>query len=84
MLLYFLNTFNINLKKVGHLDPITGKPITLYEVFDLLGLQDYDLMQKVYNTLSIAQPGEYIGEDVMRIADEYTMNVTEIRKWIFC
>ena len=73
VLLYFLNTFNINLNKVGHLDPVTRQPITLYEVFDLLGLQDYDLMQNVYNTLSADNQGEYIGEDVMRIADEYTM-----------
>lgn len=73
VLLYFLNTFNIDLNQVGKKEPITGKEISLYEVMNLLGLKDYDMLQKVYNTLSSNKPGEYIGEDVMRIADEYTM-----------
>ena len=73
VLLYFLTAFNIDLGRVGKVNPATGRVITLYEVFDLLGLQDYDFMQKVYNTLSPDKQGEYIGDDVLRIADEYDM-----------
>ena len=71
--LYFLSAFNIDLNQIGKIAPGTKKRITLYEVFDILGLQDYDFMQKVYKTISADKPGEYIDEDVMRIADEYTM-----------
>lgn len=74
VLLYFLLTFNIDLNKIGQKNPVTGETITLYSIFDLLGLQDYDLMQKVYNTLSSNKKGESIKEDVVRIAEEYDMN----------
>lgn len=84
VLLYFLNTYNINLNRIGQLDPMTGKPISLYEVFELLGLQDYDLMQKVYNTLSNDKPGEYIAEDVMRVSEEYTMQTYGNPRSGFC
>jgi len=73
VLLYFLSTYNLDLSKVGQRNPFTGKIITLEEVFDMLGLHDYDFMQKVYNTLSQKKPGEYIGDDVMRIAEQYDM-----------
>lgn len=73
VMLYFLLAFNIDLNRLGTVEPVTGDIITLYSVFDTLGLQDYDFMQKVYNTLSADKPGEYITKDVMRIAEEYDM-----------
>lgn len=73
VLLYFLVTFNIDLNKIGNINPYTGEVLTLYHIFDMLGLKDFDLMQKVYNTLSSDKPGEYIADDAMRIAEEYNM-----------
>jgi len=73
VLLYFLSAFNVDLNMIGQKNPMTGKIITLEEAFRIIGLEDNDFMQKVYNTLSPTKPGEYIGEDVVRIGEEYNM-----------
>lgn len=73
VLLYFLSAFNINLNRIGQLVPGTGSIITLEEIFNMLGLKDDAFMKKVCKTLSMDEPGEYIDEDIMRIAHEYEM-----------
>lgn len=69
---YFLMTFNINLNTVGMINPMTNKRITLDDVFNMIGLENYDIMNKVWKVFSNKE-NEYLGEDVLDLAQEYNM-----------
>lgn len=73
--LYFLDTFNVNLNKVGMIDPSNGKPITLNDIFSFINLDDDDLCHKTWKIFQNDRANEYLGDDVFRIADKYNMNV---------
>lgn len=75
VILYFLDTFNADLNKVGVINPSTGKRITLDEIFDMLNITDLDFMHKVANTLNPKTPGDYIGEDAIRLAQDNYLDV---------
>lgn len=72
--LYFLTTFNIDLTKVGISYPGTNISVTLDDVFKCIGLEDIDMMDKVYKVMYSNQPNEYLGDDVFRVADKYFMH----------
>lgn len=73
--LYFLMTFNVDLLNVGKMNPSTGKIITLEEIFDIIGLDDVDLMHKVWLTFTKDKENIYLGDSVYEIADKYKMNI---------
>lgn len=73
IVLYFLNALNIDLNRVGIISPNTKKPITLDEIFKLIGLDDNDFNHKVWKLFQEKESNEYLGEDIFRIADKYDM-----------
>lgn len=75
LILYFLDTFNADLNKVGAINPLTGRAVTLDDIFEMLNITDLDFMNKVANTLNPKKPGEYIGEDVIRLAHDNYLDV---------
>ena len=74
---YFLETLNVNLANVG-IPNTYGEPITLEEVFYQINLHDYDFMQKIYIALKSTGENAYIGEDVKRMNEKYTLEATSI------
>lgn len=78
MILYFLDAFNVDLKVIGQRDPYTGKIITLKDFFNIIGFQDEVIMKKVEKILSSTEEGEFLGDDLFRIAEQYKMDVYPI------
>lgn len=72
-ILMFLWIFNVDLKKVGQMNPYTGKPLTLKEIFECLGIEDLEFMRKVEANLSSYKRGEYLVKDLYRIVNNYRM-----------
>ena len=75
IILYFLTTFNVDLTKVGFINPFTKQPITLEEMFNLIGLEDYEMYDKVSKIFDDNVDNEYLGETVDKIAKDYNMTV---------
>lgn len=75
IMLYFLFTFSVDLNKVGMINPFDGKRVTLDDFFGVIGLDDWDVMDKVWRIFHDNKENEYLGDDVFRIAENYTMNV---------
>ena len=69
---YFLDTFHINLAYVNV--PIDGHLVTLDQVFYEINLTDYDLQHKVWKSMTLTGDNYYIGDDIKRIAEEYTLS----------
>lgn len=72
-ILYFLAVFNVDLKMAGKVHPSTGKILTIEDIFETIGLEDQTFMDKIKAILSKTQAGDYIGEDIDRVANNYTM-----------
>lgn len=77
-ILMFLVVFNIDLNRVGTINPFTGKVITIEEIFDLLGLKDDVFMRKVSANLSLTERGSFIADDLRRVASNYRMEAVII------
>lgn len=75
IILYFLTTFNIDLTKVGFINPITKIPISLEEMFNIIGLEDYEMYDKVSKIFNDNVDNEYLGESVEKISKDYKMIV---------
>lgn len=73
IMLYFITTFNVDLNYVGKINQITGKIITLDDIFNQIGLHDDDIKHKVWKCFQINVENDYLGEDVDRISQEYDM-----------
>lgn len=73
ILLYFLDALNADLNKVGQKIPGTNEIITLDMFFNLIGIEDYDFMNKVYKIFNDKLDNEYLGESLYDIAERYTM-----------
>lgn len=76
--LYFLDAFNINLEMVGRYNPYTGGNVTLSDVFEQIGLDDYDVQHKVWKCFQNDVDNDFLGSDVDRIADKYNLGVFAI------
>ena len=70
---YFISALGIGLFNVGKLDPRTGKPITLDDVFEVINLDDDDIKHKVWKCFQKNCINSFLGDDVFRIAEKYTM-----------
>lgn len=77
-ILMFLAIFRIDLKKIGEIDYRTKEKVTLKDVFQMLGIEDYEFMNKVATNLSPTKKGVYLGRDLERIAKNYEMIAYEI------
>lgn len=77
-ILYFLSAFNVDLKKVGKVNPFTGRLVTIEDIFETIGLDDQAFMDKIRAILSETQTGDFIGEDIERIAQKYSMRTAEL------
>lgn len=75
--LYYLTAFNIDLNKVGTLNPFTGQLITVEDIFQCINLDDPDLCHKTYKIFQDDQANEYLGDDVFRIAEKYDVEICE-------
>lgn len=78
--LYFLSAFNIDINKVGTLNPITREIVTLDDIFEMIGLDDYDVQNKVWKLFQDNKQNEFLGEDVFRIAESYDLLAIPIAK----
>lgn len=79
IVLYFLDVFHINLGRVGTIDPSSGKAVTLDDIFWTIGLEDYDVMNKVWKIFHNNRTNEYLEEDVFRIADDYRLVTCQLQ-----
>ncbi len=70
---YFLLCFNVRLDRVGMPIPGTNEVITLDYIFYQLNLYDDEFCHKVWKCLQDTGENEYIGEDTVRIAENYKM-----------
>ena len=77
-ILMFLLVFNINLNKIGELNPYNNHKITLKDVFDSLGITDEVFMNKIAANLSPTQKGVYLQDELFRISQDYSMQVSKI------
>ncbi|MEE3342669.1 MAG: hypothetical protein VZS44_01095 [Bacilli bacterium] len=75
IVLFFLTAFNINLANVGEINPYTGEVITLDQIFQILGLEDYDIMNKVWKLFSLKDKNEFLDKDLYRLIDNYDLRV---------
>lgn len=74
--LYFLDVFNVDLNKVGMTIPNTNQVITLDDLFNLIELKDYDIMNKVWKLFQENHQNEYLDKDLFEIAENYKMIAT--------
>lgn len=81
-ILMFLVVFNIDLNKVGMFHPYLGRGIALEDMFEQLGLDEPELLRKVKANLSLTERGTYIGDELRKIADKYTMTTVEVPKYL--
>lgn len=79
---YFLNTLNVNLANVGILDSY-GNPITLDYIFYKINLTDYDFMPKIWVAMQNTGTNEYIGDDVLRMSEKYTLDAIPIGNGLY-
>jgi len=73
IMLFFLDVFNVNLNTVGKINPSTNEVITLDFIFDALGLNDYDVQNKVWKCFQPNIDNEFLGQDIDNIAHQYQM-----------
>lgn len=67
IILYFLSTFNIDLEATRR----AGVPLD--QIFKLLGSTDNDFNHKVWKCYQDNASNEFLGSDVYRLADNYTL-----------
>lgn len=74
IMFYFIVTFNVDLNYVGKINDFTGNVITLDDIFRQIRLEDDDIKHKVWKCFQSDIQNDYLGEDVLRVAQEYDMN----------
>lgn len=74
--LYFLTTFNLDLSKIGQINPIDGQIVRLEDYLKALNIDDYDLAHKMWlATSDTTHDNEYLGQTVFDIADKYDLKI---------
>lgn len=81
--LYFYNVFGIDLSKVGTINPVTNKVVTLDYAFEMIGLDDYDIQNKVWKCFQPKYENEFLGDDVYHMANYYDMIVVPLDNGIY-
>jgi len=75
IILFYLTAFNINLNKVGVINPYTNKAVTLDDIFEYLNLDDPDICHKTYKIFQDDQNNEYLEKDIFNLAEKYDMQI---------
>ena len=73
-----MNLNELPLNTVGIINPDTGTPITLDDVFEIIKLDDPDVCHKVWKTFQDDQQNEFLGDDVFRLADKYDVKILAV------
>lgn len=81
--LYYLTTFNVDLVNIGKIDPSSQKYLSLYDLFNLIGLDDMDLCHKTWKVFQNNQENDYLGDDVFRIAETYDLKIIGVENACF-
>lgn len=71
--LYFVDVFGVDLSVVNRINPITGRIVTLDDVFSMINLDDADIQQKVWNLFQFSIPNKFLGEDLYKLAEKYKL-----------
>lgn len=83
IILYFLDALNIDLNKVGTLNPKTNEIITLQDVFNIIGLDDCDIMHKVWKLFHDNQTNEFLGYDLYRMVEKYNLSAVSVGNGLY-
>lgn len=79
ILLYYLTVFNIDLNHIGKTFNSDGNIITLDEILNLIGMDDYDFAQATYLAIyDKINDNVYLDDLVYRIADKYELRILDI------
>ena len=76
IILYFLSAFNLDLTKVGLINPLNGKKMTIFDYFELLHLDDaqmYDAVSRVFSDYS----EDFLDDLPFIIAEKYNMKLIQ-------
>lgn len=69
--IYFLMAFGVNLSTVGKYSDDLKRCITIEDALFSVGLIDIPMAQKFLNMFYSEKDDEYLGDDVLRVADRY-------------
>lgn len=78
ILLYFLKVFNVDLNQVGTISPFTNTPITLDETFFIIGLRDYEIMDKVSKIFNDNVDNVYLEDTYDKLSRDYNLEINPI------
>lgn len=73
ILLYFLTAFNIDLNKIGQINPYTLRVVTMEDIFGCINLDNPDIMHKVWKLFQNNEKNEWLGDDVFDLAYRYRL-----------
>ena len=68
-MLFFLDALHADLKTIGTKTP--NGILTFDAFFYIIGLDDYDIQQKVWKLFQANHKNEYLGDDLIRLQEEY-------------
>jgi len=75
---YFLTVFHIDLNQVGVISPFTHNPITLDETFYIVGLDDYEIMDKVSKIFNGNVDNVYLEDSYDKLSKDYNLEIHPI------
>lgn len=75
IILFFLTAFNVNLEKIGTINPYTGEYISLDYIFNIIGLDDYDIMNKVWKLYQNKEKNEFLGNSLHNLTEKYNLKI---------
>ena len=67
--LFFLDILHADLKAIGRKTPLGEMTFDIF--FQTIGLDDYDIQQKIWKLFQANQKNEYLGNDIFRLCDKY-------------
>lgn len=78
IMLYFLTVFHVDLNQVGVISPFTHTPITLDETFFIIGLRDYEIMDKVSKIFNDNVDNVYLEDTYDKLSRDYNLTIHPI------
>lgn len=70
---FFLDVVHANLTKIGQETP-NGR-ITFDDFFECIGLEDYDIQNKIWKLFQPNRKNEYLGEDLVHLQENYNLQI---------
>ena len=69
--LFFLDLLNINISQIEQAAPLLNGILTFDMFFQIIGLDDYDIQNKIWKLFRQNQKNEYLGNDKYTILEKY-------------